>query len=286
VDHNFDGDLDAVPCGTVVELTPVPDDCYEFTSWTGPSDIITNDNKNTNLLPITMNKAISVEAVFALKGPLGLTVDITGEGTVTAKIESQEVNLTDDLQGLACGTVVELTAEADEFYKFVEWRDGDGNTVEVDEILSVTVDDNKVILAVFSGIFAEEVRGGELIVDTANQRYIGRLSERHFKFRYWSDAGRNNQFVSAKNPLPFSDPALVGVVELKANFGVPVCAVTVEGGTVAGSRIDGTDNFVWGTLVTVRVPDGSIIRDVRSGREYPSPYTFIVLVEREFEVVE
>jgi len=103
--------------GTVVDLVAEANECYEFVNWTG--DVSTIADVNTATTTITMNGSYNITANFA---PLSynLMADSTAGGSVTTPGEG---TFTYD-----CGDVVDLVAEADEGYRFVE-STGDVDTI-------------------------------------------------------------------------------------------------------------------------------------------------------------
>ena len=101
--------------GTVVTLEAVADECYEFVSWTGANVA----DPNSAITTITMDEAKSVTANFALLS-YDLTVDSTDGGEVPTPGEG---TFTCD-----CGTVVDLVADTEEIYHFVQWS-GDVGTI-------------------------------------------------------------------------------------------------------------------------------------------------------------
>jgi preprotein translocase subunit YajC len=104
-------------CGTVVDLIAQADACYEFVNWTG--DVGTVDDVNSPSTTITMNDDYSITANFD-KISYNLTTDSTAGGSVTTPGEGTFP--------YDCGTVVDLVAQADACYEFVEWS-GDVGTI-------------------------------------------------------------------------------------------------------------------------------------------------------------
>ncbi len=120
--------------GTVVELTAIPDDGWRFLEWQG--DLSGSDNPET----ITIDEAKSVTAVFELD-EFSLEIDIMGEGEV-----HQEIVETAEKTDYESGTTVELTAEPEFGWKFVEWQ-GDLQSDENPE--TILMDEDKSVTAVF-----------------------------------------------------------------------------------------------------------------------------------------
>jgi len=102
--------------GEEVNLLATPDDCYRFVNWTGNVDTI--DNVNAASTTIMMNDDYSITANFAAR--YVLTIDSTDGGKVTTPGEG---TFTYDE-----GTDVDLVAEAEEGYHFVNWT-GDVDTI-------------------------------------------------------------------------------------------------------------------------------------------------------------
>ena len=109
-------------CGTVVDLVAEAEEGYRLVNWTG--DIATIADVEDATTTITMNDNYSVTANFEQITPqFDLTISSTAGGTVTAPGEG---TFTYDQ-----GTGVNLVAEAEEGYRFVNW------TGDVDAIAHV-----------------------------------------------------------------------------------------------------------------------------------------------------
>ena len=118
--------------GIAVELTATPNTGYQFDGWSG--DV----TGNTNPLSVTMDADKSVTAMFSsIQQTLSLTAV---NGSITA--DAQPINGTYDN-----GTVVTLTATPNANYTFAGWS---GDTTEITNPLSVTMDADKSITAIFS----------------------------------------------------------------------------------------------------------------------------------------
>ena len=125
----------------VVDLVAVPDGYYRFKEWTG--DVDTIGNVNAAATNITMNGSYSITANFELEeGWCSLMVSSTAGGSVTTPGEGVFIREAE--------TVVDLVAEADEYYQFVRW------TGDVDAIgdvyaaaTNITMQDSYSIAASF-----------------------------------------------------------------------------------------------------------------------------------------
>ena len=120
--------------GTIVELTASPSDEWEFKEWTG--DLTGTENPTQ----ITIDKVKNVTAVF-VKKQYPLTVEIEGEGTVIIKIDNQIQNV----EKYDSGTILEITAVAENEYDFEKWSgdiDGSENPVQItiDKAMTITAE--------------------------------------------------------------------------------------------------------------------------------------------------
>ena len=104
--------------GTVVDLVAEPEDCCEFAEWSGDVDTIADVySASTN---ITMDADKNVTANFVVLS-YDLAIDSTDGGDVSSPGEGTFP--------CNCGTEVDLVAEADLGYHFVEWT-GDTDTID------------------------------------------------------------------------------------------------------------------------------------------------------------
>ena len=143
-----DGDMVGLPYsheydhGAVVTLRAIPATGWEFVEWTGHAF-----GANTEVT-LTMDGDKSVTGVFEeIEEPpeivnYTLTLDMVGEGTTDPSVGSHTYE---------DGTTLTITATPSHGWKFVEWTgDHTGTSISI----TVTMDDNKTITAVFE----EEVK--------------------------------------------------------------------------------------------------------------------------------
>ena len=125
--------------GENVEITATPSDDWIFDSWEG--DASGNDNPTT----VKMDSDKDVAATFVLR-EYPLTIGIEGEGTVEEKVIQEKST------EYEAGTVVELTAESSDGWRFVRWEgdiEGEENSV------TITIDQQKTVTAVFQKVNTE-----------------------------------------------------------------------------------------------------------------------------------
>jgi len=180
--------------GTVVDLVAEPDENYEFVEWTGDVDTIAD--VNAALTTITMEGYYSISANFELEeGLRSLTISSTAGGSVTTPGEGTFIY--DE------GTVVDLVAEANENYEFVEWT-GDVDTIGNVTAASttITMDGDYSITANFE-YEGQEVQVGIKAGDWIKIKYkitglpAGQPSPEWFKLEFLSVEGTtaNVQFT-------------------------------------------------------------------------------------------
>jgi len=128
--------------GTVVNLVTTANSGYYFINWTGDVGTITNVNAPTTT--VTMNDNYSITANFEQipPGKVALTTSSTAGGSVTTPGEG-----TSTYDG---GTVIDLVAEAEEGYRFVNWTGDVGTIANVNAAsTTITMNDNYSITANF-----------------------------------------------------------------------------------------------------------------------------------------
>jgi len=128
--------------GTVVDLVAEAEEGYRFVNWTG--DVGTIADVYAATTTVTMNGDYSVTANFV--AIYDLTISSTGGGSVT---EPGEDTFTYD-----DGTVVDLIAEAEEGYRFVEWTGDVGTIADVyATTTTITMNGDYSITANFVAIY-------------------------------------------------------------------------------------------------------------------------------------
>ena len=128
------GKLQDYDSDTVVRLTAVPDNEWDFVGWTGE---ILSANP---VIELTMTEAKEISAFF-VKKQYPLTINIEGEGTVTEEIIS-----TGKIQDYDSGSVVRLTAVPANQWKFVGWT---GAIESTNPVIELTMTEAKEVSALF-----------------------------------------------------------------------------------------------------------------------------------------
>ncbi|UCF49842.1 MAG: hypothetical protein JSU91_08855, partial [Thermoplasmatales archaeon] len=126
-----DPDQTTYSYGTVVNISAEPDLGWSFDNWSGDLNSVINPEE------IFMDSNKSVTANF-VQNKYNLDIEIIGNGSV---------EIDPDLSNYTYGSVINLTAEANESWEFDHWEgDLSGN----DNQTSIMIDDDKTIVAVFS----------------------------------------------------------------------------------------------------------------------------------------
>jgi len=127
-------------CGADAPIVATPNSCYEFVNWSGAG--ITDPNLASTTVLVDENKTVT--ANFALL-EYNLTVASTDGGSVT---DPGEGVFTYD-----CGVVVDLVAEAEPDYHFVNWTGDVGTVANVNvATTTITINDNYGISANFEPV--------------------------------------------------------------------------------------------------------------------------------------
>ena len=178
------------PHGTVVELTAEAAENWVFEGWEG--DLEGNENPET----ITIDGEMDVTAVFSrIEYPL--TINIVGQGSVEEEIV--QAKTTD----YPVGTVVQLTAEPDSGWAFLEWE---GDIESTENPVEITIDEPKTVTVTFDQTFllttvvipeeggTVEPSEGEYIRDTSFD--VEAIPNEGWQFVEW-----RGSFSGTTNPL-------------------------------------------------------------------------------------
>ncbi|MDZ7772340.1 MAG: hypothetical protein U5K31_06340 [Balneolaceae bacterium] len=196
----MDADTSSYDHGTIVHLTAAADFDYNFDSWEG--DV---DSTDGNKAWVTVQSPKEVTAVF-VKRTFSLTVNTQGQGSVTADPDESEY---------VAGTEVDLTAEADQNWSFERWT---GDVDETDNPLTVTVDSNMTVEAVFANDDFEGGNGTEdnpFQVSTLDQlQLINSYTDSHFELINDIDATPTSAWNAGSGFRPLGDD----VVQFTGSF--------------------------------------------------------------------
>jgi uncharacterized repeat protein (TIGR02543 family) len=203
--------------GTVVDLVAEADACYEFVNWTG--DVGTIADVNSPTTTITMNDNYSITANFD-KISYNLTTGSTTGGSVTTPGE--------DTFPYDCGTVVDLVAQADACYEFVNWSGDVGTVSDVNAAstnitmsgdYSITANFEEIPPVQYDFIIAADPEVGGTATDLTNESPYIEGTEVNIK----AEAADGYEFVNWTAPAGGFDNAN----DAETTFTMPAQNVTV-----------------------------------------------------------
>jgi len=140
------------PYETVVQLTANPAEGWVFSHWEG--DL--TGSENPAQIEITDEKEVT--AVF-VQNFFELVIEITGEGSVSESLLSG----TEIEDGYLSESEVELTAEPEEGWEFIQWE---GDLTGDENPATITIDEDKSVTAVF------EIISVTLTVDVSGEGHV------------------------------------------------------------------------------------------------------------------
>lgn len=142
-------DQESYNAGSIVTIIAQANNGYEFVQW--------SDGNTENVRSITMTQDMVLHATFVEEQKEQFTLTLTaGEGGTVTK--------TPDQPSYAAGSVVTITAQANEGFEFVSWSDGDKNSVR-----DITMTQNVELHATFKRI-ASNYDITNLSVTSSNKR--------------------------------------------------------------------------------------------------------------------
>jgi len=209
--------------GTVINLVATANSGYYFINWTGDVGTITNVNAPTTT--VTMNDNYSITANFEQipPGKVALTTSSTAGGSVATPGEGA---FTYD-----GGTVVDLVAEAEEGYRFVNWTGDVGTIANVNAAsTTITMDDDYSITA----NFVELVIQYDLTISSTDGGSVTVPGEGTFAF----DEGTVVN-LTAKADTGYRFVNWTGDVGTVANVNAATTTITMNGDyTITASFVD------------------------------------------------
>ncbi|MCK4498632.1 DUF11 domain-containing protein, partial [Candidatus Bathyarchaeota archaeon] len=125
------------PCSSMVNITAIADDCYEFDYW----ELDGSPAGSSNPITVHMDDDHSLHAVFVVQGPFTLTIQVEGTGTTDPKPGTHEYD---------CCNYVTVTANetSPDCWPFSHWE-LDGSPVGSSKSIEVHIDSDHVLRAIF-----------------------------------------------------------------------------------------------------------------------------------------
>jgi len=123
--------------GDVATLTATPaDDCHRFVRW--------SDGNTDNPRAYTVTGTKSLTAIFAINN---YTISVASSNTAAGTAYCDNSGSHVAMMNVNCGTLVEIHAEAAQYYRFVEWSDG-----VTDAVRNVVATSDSDLVALFEPI--------------------------------------------------------------------------------------------------------------------------------------
>ena len=212
--------------GAVVGLVAEPEESCRFVNWTG--DVATIVDVNDGITSITMNGDYEISANFEEIPKYDLTVSSTAGGSVT--------NPGEGTFAYVKGEVVNLVAEADEGYRFVNWT---GNVHTIADVnaasITITINDDYSAIANFEAIppaqytlAISSTEGGS--VTTPGQgtfRYAAGAvvdlvteSEEGYKFFNWTGDIETMASFNASSSTAHNQPPMHFSITMEGNYAI------------------------------------------------------------------
>ena len=225
-----DPDQSEYKYGDKVTLTANPADSWSFKEWAGEISGTTPE------LTVTVRSERDITAVFEKKS-YNLTVNTEGEGSV-AKNEVQA-------KSYEHGTTVQLTPSAGEGWTFVKWT---GDLSGSDNPAQITVDDPKVVTAVFEPLFYLAKNGVTVVCPEAQPGETGILNGENYGKEYEAvdrtmldQKISNEEDVAAVCTSPITD--MSELLKDKDSFNRDISKWDVSNVTNMDSMFVNTDDF-------------------------------------------
>jgi len=235
-------------CGTVVDLVAEAEKGYRFDEWTG--DVGTIADVNTASTNITMDGDYEITAEFVKQ--YDLTISSTAGGNVT--IPGEGIFTYDE------GTVVDLVAEAEEGYRFVNWTGDVGTIGNINATATnITMSGNYSITAEFARQYDLTISStaggnvttlGEGIFTYDEGTVVGLVAEAEEGYRFIEWTGDVGTIANVNATV--TNITMSGNYSITANF-VTVYDLTIS--STAGGNVttpgEGTFAYDEGTVVNL-----------------------------------
>ncbi|MDZ7716355.1 MAG: BspA family leucine-rich repeat surface protein [Balneolaceae bacterium] len=146
--------------GSTANITASPSQEWVFDRWEG------DYSGSSSAASVTMDADKDITAIFEKK-QYALTVDTSGQGTVDEQVVSPKPTDYDS------GTEVELTANPDTGWEFIEWQGDITGTANPQQL---TIDEPKQVTAVFEKAFKLASNGVTITCDDASVGDTGTIN--------------------------------------------------------------------------------------------------------------
>lgn len=233
------------PYGTSVRLTATASEYWDFEGWSGALSDTSPE------IIIEINEPKSVTATF-VREEYSLDQSVNGSGS----IETELLSGTETENGYLSESEVELTANAEPGWRFVEW---DGDLTGSEEVMDLFMDSDKSVTATFEEVFynvsIETEGSGTATADPQKDSYkYGEM------ITFNANPSSGNEFLGWSGSFSQTDRSVE--IEIKSDIDVKATFSTVEdalvyrfsGGTFINGRVFGAS-----LSLTNRLPEGIVL---------------------------
>lgn len=233
------------PYGTSVRLTATASEYWDFEGWSGALSDTSPE------IIIEINEPKSVTATF-VREEYSLDQSVNGSGS----IETELLSGTETENGYLSESEVELTANAEPGWRFVEW---DGDLTGSEEVMELFMDSDKSVTATFEEVFynvsIETEGSGTATADPQKDSYkYGEM------ITFNANPSSGNEFLGWSGSFSQTDRSVE--IEIKSDIDVKATFSTVEdalvyrfsGGTFINGRVFGAS-----LSLTNRLPEGIVL---------------------------
>lgn len=233
------------PYGTSVRLTATASEYWDFEGWSGALSDTSPE------IIIEINEPKSVTATF-VREEYSLDQSVNGSGS----IETELLSGTETENGYLSESEVELTANAEPGWRFVEW---DGDLTGSEEVMDLFMDSDKSVTATFEEVFynvsIETEGSGTATADPQKDSYkYGEM------ITFNANPSSGNEFLGWSGSFSQTDRSVE--IEIKNDIEVKATFSTVEdalvyrfsGGTFINGRVFGAS-----LSLTNRLPKGIVL---------------------------
>lgn len=255
--------------GTVVQLTPNPEDGWEFKEWLGDAE------GDENPLTVTVDGATEITARFTrIEHPVTITIE--GEGSVLS-----DGTTLSEVENFAEGSTITLTAQPEEEWIFSSWS---GDEVSDENPLELLVDGPKEITVTFLRTYkfsasASPSEGGEITPVSGDYMRNSTIEVTAEANQGWKFVEWEGNITGTENPfnLTMDDNKTVTANFERLEYQLDLSEIEGEG-TVSASVISGTettDGYLFETVIELTATPDSEWRFVRwegdlTGTDNPS----------------
>lgn len=203
--NGIEGEL-KVAYGQHIKLEAKPNEGYKFLYY---KDSIGNEYISNPLEFDAINGSETYTAYF-VKDEVNITIDLTPEGSGTVKFNSETPVSSQKTYPASGLSNVTLTATPKNDYKFLYWKDQDGNVYPDNPLVVVNITKDLKFIAIFDGEYdtiraiASPPSGGKItkIINDDGSITLIAKANRGYKFKYWKKP--DGKTTSSKFTIPAS----------------------------------------------------------------------------------